>query len=356
MSARAPTSTPRVGSISTKTSASARCQRASSAFCWLPPDSVRIGASSEAATTPKSRPHSLRRRALLGAASTMPSEAGAVAERGDGDVLAQRQVGQDALVLAVFGEQADAGGDRVVRAAQRRATLSPTLDDAGVGAQVAADQPGDLVLPGAEQAGQRQRPRRAGRRNRRRARALPQPRPVDARSARRPALRSLALDSAARCPPIIASVSRASDQPARSVRRRRICRCAAPWPCRRDPAPRRSGARRRGSRRPAPCSRLIASNSCSRLVRPERRRRLVEDEDLRDRSTAPWRSRPSAARPATGVLTWRRGSMSRPSRSSAVARLRCASRRRRASRSGAARGPAPGSARRSGCGSRLSSW
>ena len=75
---------------------------------------MRIGASSEAATTPKVRPHPSVAAALVGLPDRS-GKAGAIAERGDGDVLAQRQVGQDSLVLAILGQQADAGGDRVVR-------------------------------------------------------------------------------------------------------------------------------------------------------------------------------------------------------------------------------------------------
>ena len=42
-SARAPTSTPRVGSSSSRTRQPRSSQRARTAFCWLPPDRVRIG-------------------------------------------------------------------------------------------------------------------------------------------------------------------------------------------------------------------------------------------------------------------------------------------------------------------------
>lgn len=42
-SARAPTSTPRVGSSSSSSRQPLRNQRASTAFCWLPPESVRTG-------------------------------------------------------------------------------------------------------------------------------------------------------------------------------------------------------------------------------------------------------------------------------------------------------------------------
>ena len=44
ISLRAPTSTPRVGSISMRIRASAASQRATCTFCWLPPESVRTSA------------------------------------------------------------------------------------------------------------------------------------------------------------------------------------------------------------------------------------------------------------------------------------------------------------------------
>ena len=78
----------------------------------------------------------------------------AIAERGHGDVLAQRQVGQDALVLPFVGKQGDFRGDRIAWVAQRD-RLSVLLKRAAVGAQIAAEDAGDLVLASAEQAGQR---------------------------------------------------------------------------------------------------------------------------------------------------------------------------------------------------------
>ncbi len=125
--------------------------------------------------------------------------------------------------------------------------------------------PRDLVLAGAEQPGQRhdlappQRERHA-------AHTLPPSRARRAASATSPGVRA-GRDVALRlCAPIIASVSRASVQPARSV----VATHAAVAQHRRHVAerraPRRSGARRRGSRRPAPS----AARSPRRAARASR--------------------------------------------------------------------------------------
>ena len=54
-SARAPTSTPRVGSSSSRTRQPRSSQRASTAFCWLPPERVRTGASGLSGRSDSSR-------------------------------------------------------------------------------------------------------------------------------------------------------------------------------------------------------------------------------------------------------------------------------------------------------------
>ena len=88
--ARAPTSTPRVGSSSRSTRGARRSQRARITFCWLPPDSVSIAWSGDDAwianraadrrASPASRPRRSRSRSQW-----------SVRRRG-GQVLAQRRL------------------------------------------------------------------------------------------------------------------------------------------------------------------------------------------------------------------------------------------------------------------------
>ena len=153
MSARAAMSTPCVGSMSTKISALARCQRAISAFCWLPPESVRIGTSIELATTPNCADLVGYGGALCG---DIDEDAGAAScgERRKGDVLLERQVGKDALALALVGNEADARCNRVPRMTHGDASPRDT-DGAAVGDEVATEHAGHLVLPRAEETGER---------------------------------------------------------------------------------------------------------------------------------------------------------------------------------------------------------
>ena len=79
-------------------------QRASSTFCWLPPDSSRICCSGPAHLMPRR----LMKRStisLLAASSTMPRR-DQVRQQRQREVLAHRHVGDDALDLAVLGAEA----------------------------------------------------------------------------------------------------------------------------------------------------------------------------------------------------------------------------------------------------------
>ncbi len=63
MSARAPTSTPWVGSSAIRITGSDSSAREMTTFCWLPPESATTGASIEGAFTdsePSDRAHLLR--------------------------------------------------------------------------------------------------------------------------------------------------------------------------------------------------------------------------------------------------------------------------------------------------------
>ena len=119
-------STPLVGSSSSRTRGARISTRAKSSFCWLPPERCATEPCGEAALTLSARIASrmaLRSRSPL----TMPRlrEAGEVA---DGDVGADRQVEEQAVALAVLGQERDAGGAGVARRADRdRAAVDADL-------------------------------------------------------------------------------------------------------------------------------------------------------------------------------------------------------------------------------------
>ena len=107
----AATSMPRVGSSRISMRGSVASQRASSAFCWLPPESSRIGMSMLAARMPSA---AMKRSASAACSAGlrkrhMPRRACSASD----DVLAQRQLGDDAFGLAVLGHRADAVADRL---------------------------------------------------------------------------------------------------------------------------------------------------------------------------------------------------------------------------------------------------
>ena len=151
------TSTPRVGSSSSSTRQSRSSQRASTTFCWLPPESSPgepIGVVGD--VLQRAQLLARRRRARCLTLSRPLAEA---AEVGEGHVLGQVPVEQQALRLAVLRGEAEAGGDRPVGPVRRQApALDPDL--AGSRRSSAADQPQQLGAAGADQAADAERSRR----------------------------------------------------------------------------------------------------------------------------------------------------------------------------------------------------
>ena len=114
ISCLAATSMPRVGSSRISRRGSVASQRASIAFCWLPPESRPIGVSTLAVLMPSA----LTKRSASAVCSARDSvlrtpQARLQRQR---DVLAQRQLGHDAVGLALFGAQREAVLHRIGRA------------------------------------------------------------------------------------------------------------------------------------------------------------------------------------------------------------------------------------------------
>ena len=107
----AATSMPRVGSSRISTRGCVASQRAMIAFCWLPPESWPIGVSMLAVLMP-SAATSFSAICRCSADLEELREAHARLQR-QRDVLAHREVGDDAAVLAVFGAEAEAESQRV---------------------------------------------------------------------------------------------------------------------------------------------------------------------------------------------------------------------------------------------------
>ena len=150
MSALAPTSMPRVGSSRMISSGAVASQRASSTFCWLPPERLPTRALGSAGRTPSASMYSVTTASLLRAPQLAePAAPGLDAEH---DVLADREVGDDALGVPVLRRERDAVADRVPRGGDPR-RLAVDLDLAGVGPVGAVEQPDQLGPPGAEQPG-----------------------------------------------------------------------------------------------------------------------------------------------------------------------------------------------------------
>ena len=100
MSAFAPTSMPRVGSSSTMSSGAVASQRASSTFCWLPPERLRGGQVRVGRAHVESL-HVLRDDGILLAAADGPHPAATCLDA-EHDVLGDRQVADHALGAAVL--------------------------------------------------------------------------------------------------------------------------------------------------------------------------------------------------------------------------------------------------------------
>ena len=106
---------PRVGSSSSSTLGSRHSQRASSTFCWLPPDSSPTLCSGlDALIRSRFMKTSTISSCLARGDEAGPGEPG---QRGEHDVLADRQARDDPLGLAVLGQHRDAGPDGRGRAA-----------------------------------------------------------------------------------------------------------------------------------------------------------------------------------------------------------------------------------------------
>ena len=98
-------------------------QRASSTFCWLPPDSSRIFCSGPEHLTPSLA----MKRSTISRCLRLVDHAGAgqVRQQRQRQVLAHRHVGDDALDLAVLGAEAHAGGDRGAPASRNARSRPP---------------------------------------------------------------------------------------------------------------------------------------------------------------------------------------------------------------------------------------
>ena len=120
-----PTSSPRVGWATTSRRSGRLSSRASTTFCWLPPESVLAGAWTPEVRTSNSSTRCARvlrdRRAVERQA---PAEGRAVVEVED-EVLGDREGADQAVVHAVLGHVADAAGQDVVH---RRRSSRPAVD------------------------------------------------------------------------------------------------------------------------------------------------------------------------------------------------------------------------------------
>ena len=108
-SALVSTSTPRVGSSSSSTRHRRSSQRASTTFCWLPPESSRAERVPSCGRDAQAAELGLRGGALGLHADEAALEAGDVGQR---DVLGEVPLEQQRLRLAVLGGEPEPGGDR----------------------------------------------------------------------------------------------------------------------------------------------------------------------------------------------------------------------------------------------------
>ncbi len=122
ISCLAATSMPRVGSSRISSRGSVASQRASSAFCWLPPESMRDRRLDVGGLDAERRDEALGDRRLPRARQDCARCRARACSASD-DVLAHRQLGDDALGLAVLGAERQAARDRV----ERRWRTAPRL-------------------------------------------------------------------------------------------------------------------------------------------------------------------------------------------------------------------------------------
>ena len=124
-------------------------QRASSTFCWLPPESSPTFWCGAGRLDPQPLHEGVHDPVDRGLGDQ--ADAGQPGQRGQRDVLAYRQPRHDALGLAVLGQQADAGPDRGRRSSRVRTGAPATVTRPRVQRQRAGDGLGGLATAGAEQ-------------------------------------------------------------------------------------------------------------------------------------------------------------------------------------------------------------
>ena len=134
-------SMPRVGSSRIRISGSVISHRASSTFCWLPPERLRISAVGSAGRMSSALMYSLDQLGARGLRDR-PQPAARGLQREE-HVVGHGEVADDALGLAVLAGEGDLAVDRVPRAAQP-APLGADRELAGVGGVGAEEQPGQL--------------------------------------------------------------------------------------------------------------------------------------------------------------------------------------------------------------------
>ena len=101
---------PRVGSSSSSTRGLRHSSRASSTFCWLPPESSETFWLGPVRLDPQPL-RRRRRRSRPACVAVDEPAAGQLRQRGQADVVADRQLRDDALGLAVLGQEGDPVAD-----------------------------------------------------------------------------------------------------------------------------------------------------------------------------------------------------------------------------------------------------
>ena len=149
-SARAPTSTPRVGSSSSSSRVSPSSQRPTTTFCWLPPDSVRTGRRTSRGRRSRRLGDPGRLGPLL--AGVGEADRGVAGEGGQRHVAVDRLAEQQRLALALLGRHAHAGPYRGADTPGRSA-LPFMHDPARLRPARAEDGLQQLGAAGADQAG-----------------------------------------------------------------------------------------------------------------------------------------------------------------------------------------------------------
>ena len=147
----APMSTPRVGSSTISSFGWVASHLAMTTRCWLPPLRNVAFCSTLGVLIASFFDVGLRQPVLLAAAQhAQPRKRLQHRHR---DVLADRQAGHQALLLAVLGHQPDAGEDRAPRRVAGRNSLAVDADLAAVDCEVAEDRARQLGPAGADEPG-----------------------------------------------------------------------------------------------------------------------------------------------------------------------------------------------------------